>query len=50
MYEIRMAANLHDVERAYRKPLLKRVVDAIKPGETERIWGAKTFSKQRRFN
>ncbi|MBN1544197.1 hypothetical protein JW898_01910 [Candidatus Woesearchaeota archaeon] len=47
MYEIRMAANLHDVERAYRKPLLQRIVNAIKPGETERIWGAQTFLRRR---
>ncbi|MBW2997457.1 hypothetical protein KY349_03920 [Candidatus Woesearchaeota archaeon] len=50
MYEIRMAANLYDVERAYRRPLLKRMVDAIKPGETERIWGPKAFSRQKRYN
>jgi hypothetical protein len=49
MYDLRIAANLHTVERAHRRPLLKRVVDAIKPGETERIWGRKTFSRQR-FN
>ncbi|MBW2971634.1 hypothetical protein KY359_01230 [Candidatus Woesearchaeota archaeon] len=48
MYELKDMAYLHDVERAYRRPLLQRIVGAIKPGETERIWGAKTFSRRQK--
>ncbi len=44
MYELDMAANLYDLENAYKQPLLKRIVQGIKKDETERIWGTKTFS------
>ncbi len=46
MYELKNMAYLQSVEKAYRQPLLRRMVNAIKPGETTRIWGAKTFSRQ----
>jgi hypothetical protein len=46
MYEIRMAANLYDVEQAYREPLLRRMVESIRPGETKRIWGRQSFLRQ----
>ena len=41
MYDLRIAANLYDVERAYRRPLLRRMVDAIKPERDGRIWTRK---------
>lgn len=41
MFELRRAANLYDVERAYRRPLLKRMVDSIKPERDRRIWTRK---------
>jgi len=46
MYEINKAAYAHKVDRAYRRPLLERMVDAISPGETKRIWGPQTFCKK----
>jgi len=45
MYELNIAAHQYEIENAYTKPLIKKAVEAIKPGETERIWGAKTFLK-----
>jgi hypothetical protein len=45
MLELGEAAHLYQIEKAYTEPLLKRMVAAIKPGETERIWGPKTFRK-----
>lgn len=41
MYELRIAANLNDVEQAYRRPLLKRMVEAITPERDSRIWTKK---------
>ena len=49
MYEALMAADLYDLERIYRDPQLKRAVDAIKPGETESMWGRQSFLKQKRY-
>lgn len=46
MYELNLAANLYDIEKAYREPLLKRMVAAVKPGEEERIWGVKSFQRK----
>ncbi|MFH1064114.1 MAG: hypothetical protein V1729_03470 [Candidatus Woesearchaeota archaeon] len=50
MYELKTASYLYDVERSYRKPLLTRIVNAIKPGETDRIWGPQSFSRRLRPN
>ena len=49
MYDAKTAAYLYDVERAYREPLLKRMIAGIRPGETERLWGKQAFSRQRRY-
>lgn len=48
MYELNRAAYSYSVEKAYRRPLLRRMVDAISPGENDRIWGEKTFYRQRK--
>jgi hypothetical protein len=50
MYELRVAANLYEVEKAYREPLLKSMVEGIKPGETERLWSRQSFFKRPKYN
>jgi hypothetical protein len=46
MYDLRIAANLSRIDRAYKNQKLERDVRAVKEEETERIWGTKTFLRQ----
>jgi hypothetical protein len=50
MYEIDAASSLHDIEKAYREPRLRRMVEAIRPGETDGIWGRQSFLRQMIFD
>jgi len=50
MLEFRTATYLDDVDKAYTNDLLKRTVGAIRPGETDRIWGSQSFERQLKNN
>ncbi|MFC1741795.1 hypothetical protein ACFL3V_04640 [Nanoarchaeota archaeon] len=50
MYDLRVAANLYRVERAYRRPKLERRTQACKLEETDAMWGRESFLRQERYN